>query len=165
MGRPQFAPRWVLTLLHDVLITALALITAFLLRFEPEGLMQRFNDLLLLLPGFLIFAGLVFYQFRLYRSKWRFASLPDVANIIGASTVLALTLVVIDYILVAPNFRGSFFFGKIAIVIYWLLQMFLLAGPRMGYRYFRYTRTRRAAKEAEASLVLVLGWAADAEVL
>jgi O-antigen biosynthesis protein WbqV len=165
MGRPQVAPRWVLTLLHDVFMTALALAAAFLLRFEPEGLLERVNDLLLLLPGFMIFAGFVFYHFRLYRSKWRFASLPDIANILGASTVLALALVVIDYILVAPNIRGSFFLGKITIVIYWLLQISVLAGPRVAYRYFRYTRTRRAARAAEAALVLVLGRAADAEVL
>jgi O-antigen biosynthesis protein WbqV len=155
----------VLTILHDVLITAAALIAACLLRFEPEGLIERRNEILLVLPGFLIFAAFVFYRFRLYRSKWRFASLPDMANILGASTVLAFTLVVIDYILVAPNIRGSFLFGKITIVIYWLLQVFLLGGPRIAYRYFRYTRTRRAARVAEASPILVLGRAADAEVL
>jgi O-antigen biosynthesis protein WbqV len=162
---PQVAPQRVLTILHDVVVTAVALVAAFLLRFEPEGLMERQNELLLVLPGFLIFAAFVFYRFRLYRSKWRFASLPDMANILGASTVLALTLVVIDYILVAPNIRGTFLFGKITIVIYWLLQIFLLGGPRIAYRYFRYTRTRRAAKVAEASPILVLGRAADAEVL
>ena len=43
--------------------------------------------------------------------------------------------------------------------------MFLLGGPRIAYRYFRYTRTRRAAKVADASPILVLGRAADAEVL
>ncbi|MBX9775419.1 MAG: polysaccharide biosynthesis protein [Xanthobacteraceae bacterium] len=162
---PQLAPQRVLTILHDVLVTAVALVAAFLLRFEPEGLVERRNELLLLLPGFLVFAAFVFYRFRLYRSKWRFASLPDVANILGASTVLAFTLVVIDYVLVAPNIRGSFLFGKITIVIYWLLQVFLLGGPRIAYRYFRYARTRRAARVADASPVLVLGRAADAEVL
>jgi FlaA1/EpsC-like NDP-sugar epimerase len=165
MRLPRVAPQRVLTILHDVLITAVALVAACLLRFEPEGLMERRNEILLVLPGFLIFATFVYYRFRLYRSKWRFASLPDMANILGASTVLALTLVVIDYILVAPNIRGSFLFGKITIVIYWLLQVFLLGGPRIAYRYFRYTRTRRAARASEATPILVLGRAADAEVL
>jgi FlaA1/EpsC-like NDP-sugar epimerase len=162
---PRVAPQRVLTILHDVLITAVALVAACLLRFEPEGLVERRNEILLVLPGFLIFAAFVFYWFRLYRSKWRFASLPDMANILGASTVLACTLVVIDYVLVAPNIRGSFLFGKITIIIYWLLQIFLLGGPRIAYRYFRYTRTRRAARVAEAAPILILGRAADAEVL
>ena len=120
---------------------------------------------MLVLPGFLLYAAVIYRLFHLYHSKWRFASLPETANILGASTVLALTLVVIDYILVAPNVLGAFFFGKLTIILYWLIQIFLLGGPRIAYRYFRYTRTRRAAKVADASPILVLGRAADAEVL
>jgi O-antigen biosynthesis protein WbqV len=160
----QVSPRRILTILHDVLMTAVAIVAAFFLRFETSGVIERLGDLLLLLPGFLLYAGIVYHFFRLYQSKWRFASLPDVANILGASTVLALSLVVIDYILVAPNFRGSFLFGKLTIVIYWLLQIFLLGGPRIAYRYFRYARTQRAIP-ADATPILILGWAADAEVL
>ena len=70
---PRVALQRVLTISHDVLVTAVALIAAFLLRFEPDGLMERLHEILLLLPGFLVFAALVFYRFRLYRSKWRFA--------------------------------------------------------------------------------------------
>jgi FlaA1/EpsC-like NDP-sugar epimerase len=161
----QLPPRRILTILHDVVMTAVAIVAAFILRFDAEGLLERRDELLLFLPGFLIYAGFVYQRFRLYRPKWRFASLPDIANILGASTVLALTLVVIDYILVAPNIRGTFLFGKQTIVIYWLLQMFLLGGPRMAYRYFRYTRTRLAAMTADATPVLIIGRAADAEVL
>ncbi len=159
----QLSSRQLLTILHDVIMTAVAIVAAFFLRFEAEGLVERRNELILL-PVFLIYAGVIYWRFRLYRSKWRFASLPDLGNIVGASTVLALTLVVVDYVLVAPNVRGSFLFGKLTIVIYWLLQMFLLGGPRIAYRYFRYTRTRRAARAADATLVLLVGRAADAEV-
>ena len=42
--------------------------------------------------------------------------------------MLAVSLLVLDYILVAPNFYGTFFFGKITIVLYWFLQMFFLGG-------------------------------------
>ncbi|MPZ40954.1 MAG: SDR family NAD(P)-dependent oxidoreductase [Rhizobiales bacterium] len=159
-----FPSRQVLTILHDVIVTAVAILAAFFLRFETDGLLERREELLVFLPLFLIYAGLVYWRFRLYRSKWRFASLPDTGNIVGASTVLALTLVVVDYVLVAPNVRGSFLFGKLTIIIYWLLQMFLLGGPRIAYRYFRYTRTRRAARTADAIPVLIVGRAADADV-
>src|SRR5262245_2416723 len=43
------------------------------------------------------------------RSKWRFTSLPDFYNILRAVSVLALTLLVLDYVLVAPNVLGAFF--------------------------------------------------------
>ncbi len=72
---------------------------------------------------------------------------------------------VLDYILVAPNFLGTFFFGKLTIILYWLLQMFFLGGPRVAYRYFRYVRTRRHTMEGESIRSLILGRAADAEVL
>ena len=117
------------------------------------------------MPGFLVYAGIVYWLFHLYRGKWRFASLPDLSNIFRAVTVLALSLLVLDYVLVAPNMLGGFFFGKITIVLYWFLQMFFLGGPRIAYRYFRYTRTRHHAMASEQAATLVLGRAADAEVL
>jgi FlaA1/EpsC-like NDP-sugar epimerase len=80
-------------------------------------------------------------------------------------SVLALSLLVLDYVLVAPNLLGTFFFGKITIVLYWCLQMLFLGGPRITYRYFRYTRTRQQATRQDSAQILVLGRAADAEVL
>jgi O-antigen biosynthesis protein WbqV len=85
--------------------------------------------------------------------------------IFRASTVLAVSLLVLDYILVTPGFYGTFFFGKITIALYWFLQMFFLGGPRVVYRYFRYSRTRHHAQVSESIPILVLGRAADAEVL
>jgi FlaA1/EpsC-like NDP-sugar epimerase len=68
-------------------------------------------------------------------------------------------------VLVAPNIYGTFFFGKITILLYWLLQISFLSGPRVAYRYFRYTRALHHAKATEAAPTLVLGRAADADVL
>src|SRR5215510_5536128 len=76
-----------------------------------------------------------------------------------------MSLLVFDYILVAPNFLGTFFFGKRTIILYWFLQMFFLGGPRIAYRYFRYFRTRHRAITTGSAPVLVLGRAADVEVL
>ena len=86
-------------------------------------------------------------------------------NIFRASTVLAVTLLALDYVLLAPNVYGTFFFGKITILLYWFLQMFFLGGSRVAYRYFHYTRTLQRAKVADATPTLMLGRAADAEVL
>jgi O-antigen biosynthesis protein WbqV len=154
-----------LIVLHDLFVTAVAIVASFYIRFETPGLEQRWHWLVIILPGFVAYAAIVYYFFRVSWTKWRFTSLPDLANIWRATTVLALTLVVLDYVLLAPNFYGSFFFGKITIALYWLLQMALLAGSRIAYRYFRFTRTRQRAKVGEAIPTLVLGRAADAEVL
>ena len=67
-------------------------------------------------------------------------------------------------VLLAPNIYGTFFFGKITIALYWFLQVFFLAGSRIAYRYFRYTRTLQHARREDLAPTIVLGPAADAEV-
>ena len=139
-------PRKTLIIAHDLVMTAAAVVASFYIRFETAGLTEREKLLLLFLPCFVVYAGIVYYLFHLYEAKWRFASLPDLLNIFRASTVLAISLLVLDYMLVAPNVLRQFFFGKITIVLYWVLQMFFLGGPRIAYRYFRYSRTRHHAR-------------------
>ena len=159
-------PRLVLIVVHDLVMTAAAMLAAFYFRFEDIGLAERFHWLLIILPGYVVYAGAVYWFFNLYVAKWRFASLPDLWNICRAVTVLALSLLVLDYVLVAPNFYGTFFFGKITIALYWVLQMFFLGGPRIAYRLFRHARTQQQhAKSADAVPTLIAGRAADAEVL
>jgi FlaA1/EpsC-like NDP-sugar epimerase len=162
---PTFTPRTALILAHDLLATAAAIIVTFYVRFEGPGLEQRKDLLVAVLPAFLVYAATVYAFFQLYKTKWRFASLPDLFNIFRAVTVLALSLLVLDYILLAPNLYGTFFFGKITIALYWFVQMFFLGGSRVAYRYFHYTRVRQRAKRADSAPTLVLGRAADAEVL
>jgi FlaA1/EpsC-like NDP-sugar epimerase len=159
-------PRQILIVVHDLVATAAAMLASVYMRFEGLGVLDRVRPVVvIILPGFLVYAGLVYWLFHLYRGKWRFASLPDLSNIVKASTVLALSLLVLDYVLVAPNVLGGFFFGKVTIALYWFLQMFFLGGPRIAYRYFRDTRTRQHARTGEQISTLILGLAADAEGL
>jgi O-antigen biosynthesis protein WbqV len=152
--------------LHDLLATAAALFAAFYLRFEGgEGFYARLPLLFRILPYFLAFSVVVFFVFKLTTTKWRFISLPDALNIIRVSTVLTVALLALDYIFVAPNVRGAFFLGKVTIVLYWFLEISALSALRFAYRYFRYTRVRRDAKIEDASPTLLIGRAADAEVL
>jgi FlaA1/EpsC-like NDP-sugar epimerase len=86
-------------------------------------------------------------------------------NILRAATVMALALLVLDYIFVAPNVQGAFFFGKITIILFWFLEVSFLSASRFAYRYFRYTRVRHHAKSEDAAATLLVGRAADAEIL
>lgn len=158
-------PRRVLIIVHDLVATAAAILAAFYFRFEDIGLAQRAHGLLLILPPYLVYAGCVYWIFRLYVAKWRFASLPDLWNIFRAVTVLAVSLLVLDYVLLSAYFYGTFFFGKITILLYWVLQMFFLGGPRIAYRLFRHARTQHHAQVLQAVPTLIGGRAADAEVL
>jgi FlaA1/EpsC-like NDP-sugar epimerase len=159
-----FTPRMWLILAHDLLSTAVAVVASFFIRFEEAGLAERWRLLAVLLPPFVLYSGAVYGWCGLYKAKWRFTSLPDLYNIVRATTILAVTLLILDYVLLAPNVYGTFFFGKITILLYWLLQVALLSGSRIAYRYFRYTRTRHHTKVGSAPTIIV-GRTADADVL
>src|SRR6202023_69823 len=149
---------------HDALATLLAVLTSFYLRFESD-LADRLPLLLRILPYFIAFSVIVCYTLKLTTTKWRFISLPDALNILRAATVMALALVVLDYIFVAPNVQGAFFFGKVTIILFWFLEVSFLSASRFAYRYFRYTRVRHHAKSEDAAATLLVGRAADAEIL
>jgi FlaA1/EpsC-like NDP-sugar epimerase len=152
--------------LHDAGASAVAFVVAFYLRFEgAEQFWERVPLLLRILPYFLVLSIVVCYFFNLTTTKWRFISLPDALNILRVATVLATALLVLDYILVAPNVHGTFFFGKVTIILFWFLEITFLSALRFAYRYFRYTRVRHHARAEDASPTLLIGRTADAEIL
>src|SRR6202045_3477817 len=159
---------------HDALATAVAVFASFYLRFEGDFFTERLPLLLRILPYFVVFSVVVCYLFHLTTTKWRFISLPDALNILRVATVLTVALLVMDYVFVAPNVhgtpvapnvQGAFFLGKITIIFFWFLEVFFLSALRFAYRYFRYTRVRRHARVEDASPTLLIGRAADAEIL
>ncbi|HLG83189.1 MAG TPA: nucleoside-diphosphate sugar epimerase/dehydratase [Bradyrhizobium sp.] len=152
--------------IHDLVATAAAFFAAFYLRFDGgEAFFERLPLLFRILPYFLALGLAVCYLFNLTTTKWRFISLPDALNILRVASVLALALLVLDYILVAPNVHGTFFFGKVTIVLFWFLEVSFLSALRFAYRYFRYTRVLHHARVEDASPSLLVGRAADAEVV
>jgi FlaA1/EpsC-like NDP-sugar epimerase len=50
-------------------------------------------------------------------------------------------------------------------VLYWFLQVSFLGGPRLAYRLFRHSRTQHHARRFDAVPTLLVGVAADVEVL
>ena len=174
MRFPHLTLRNILIATHDAFATMLALFASFYLRFEGDAFFDRLPLLLRILPYFVAFSVVVSFVFNLTTTKWRFISLPDALNILRVATVLALGLVVLDYVFVAPNVhgtpvapnvQGAFFLGKTTIVLYWFLEVFFLSASRFAYRYFRYTRVRHRARTEDASPTLLVGRAADAEIL
>jgi FlaA1/EpsC-like NDP-sugar epimerase len=160
---PRLTYRNLLIAVHDATATAFALLVAFLLRFEGDSFVDRLPLLFRILPYFTILSVPVCYIFNLTTTKWRFISLPDAFNIIRAATVLTVGLIVLDYIFIARNMYGTFFFGKITLILYWFFEILFLSFLRFTYRYFRYTRTRNSSSRAASTLLV--GRTADVEVL
>ena len=161
-------PRRVLIVVHDLVVTALAVLVTLYIRFadgQNGGLTVRYHWLVVILPGYVVYAGIVYWYFNLYIGKWRFASLQDLSNIIRAVTVLAVSLLVLDYILLYPTLFGTYFFGKVTIALYWLLQIFFLGGPRISYRLFKHSRAQQKVQHSNAVPTLLIGHAAETDVL
>src|SRR5712664_1202740 len=151
---------------HDALATTFAVLASFYLRFEGgQSFLDRLPLLLRILPYFVAFSVVVCYAFNLTTTKWRFISLPDALNILRTATVLTVALLVLDYIFVAPNVYGGFFLGKVTIVLYWFLEVFSLSALRFAYRHFRYTRALHHARAEDAAPTLLIGRAAEVEIL
>ena len=153
-----------LVLLIDLILTVLAVLASFYVRFEGFGLQQREHLLFIVLPFFAVYAAVVFLIVKPYRAQWQFTSLFDLTVIARAATILALSLLVLDYFLVAPNVYGGFFFGKLTILLYWLLEICFLGAPRFVYRYLRQVSAGRKRTVTKGA-ALVLGRPAEADVL
>jgi FlaA1/EpsC-like NDP-sugar epimerase len=158
-------PRQILIALYDLVATAAAVVLTFYIRFAGEVFDSKILGLERFLPAFIVFAAFVFFAIGLHRNKWRFTSVPDLYNIVRASTVLAAGILAIDYVLLSPNIYGEFFFGKVTILLFWFMETFFLGAGRFAYRYLHYQRTMQKAKIADATPTLIVGRAADAEVL
>lgn len=154
-----------LVVVHDVAMTAAALAAVFVLRFEGPQLTARLRYLPVIIPGFAAYASVVYWYFGLYKSRWRFASLPDLSGIVKAVSVLSISLLLLDYVLVSEDFYGNFYFGKISIALYWMIQIFFLGGPRVTYRYSRFVRSRDQAGKLATTPALILGRAVDVEIV
>ncbi|MCK1438328.1 MULTISPECIES: SDR family NAD(P)-dependent oxidoreductase [Bradyrhizobium] len=166
MRLQQFGARNFLIAVHDLLATATALLGAVYLRLDGgPKFFQSLPHLLQILPAFLALTAVACFAFKLTTAKWRFFSLPDAIHIFQVASLLTLALLILDYVLVAPNVFGGYFLGKVTLVLYWFLEIFFLSALRITYRYFRYTRVRRHAKIGEATPTLLVGRAADAEVV
>ena len=149
----NFTQRNFLILTHDAFATAAALLASFYLRFEGSLLTDRLPLLLKILPWFVLFSVVVCYLFNLTTAKWRFTSLPDALNILRVAALLTLALVVLDYVFIftGMNSHGFVFLGRITIVLFFFLEVFALSALRLGYRYFRASRTRHHARTDNAA--------------
>ncbi|WP_166305838.1 nucleoside-diphosphate sugar epimerase/dehydratase [Bradyrhizobium sp. 2S1] len=163
----QFTLRNFLIMAHDALATTFALLASFYLRFEGSLLTDRLPHLLRILPWFVLFSVAVSYFSNLTTAKWRFTSLPDAVNILRVAAVLTLALVVLDYVyfFTGSSSQSPVFLGRVTIILFFFLEVFALSALRIGYRYFRYSRTRLHARSDNAAPALLVGRTADAEVV
>ncbi|MGE0483669.1 MAG: polysaccharide biosynthesis protein [Gammaproteobacteria bacterium] len=139
-------------IVHDIVAIIAAWVLALLARFNFDLPPTDFlHANLLAVPVVVVVQALIARYFRLYRGLWRFASLPDLWNIIRAAGIGA---VAIGIVLFAINRLALI--PRSMLVLYPLFLIFLLGGPRLFYRVWK-DRTLRLDEPTAGQRVIVVG--------
>ncbi len=144
--------RRIIVILHDVAVAALAWVVAYWLRFNLDVPHEFAHVMLARLPIVLVVHAAVFWSFGLYRGLWRYASLPDLRNIVVAVGTAALAV---------PTLITLLDYGEGVPRSVYLITPILLAmamgGSRLAYRAWREGHLSSVIAKPDAAPVLVLG--------
>jgi FlaA1/EpsC-like NDP-sugar epimerase len=140
---------------HDLATVPVAWLLAYWLRFNLGAIPDIFLErALLALPLVMLIQGAVFWLFGLYRGVWRFASMPDLVRI--GKAVMAGTALVFFALFAFDRMQGV---PRSVPVLYLVLQIFLLAGPRLIYRWLK--DHRLALRDGQRVLIVGAGRAGE----
>jgi len=146
-------------ILHDLLMAALAWGIATLLRADFSNT-QIWQTMLAALPWVVVAQGLVLWWVGVYRGMWRFASVPDLWNIIRGAVLgtlaVGLALFMVNRLEGVP---------RLALLLYPFILVLLLSSPRLLYRIWRDHSFTFAVTGQIRKRVLVLGAGYTAEKL
>ena len=145
--------------LHDLGMVALAWLAAYLVRYNFVMGPGEWRAMAKSLVVVLVAQGLMFWRFGLYRSVWRFASLPDLWNIVRAVLLGMLAAGLVLFLL--NRFEGI---PRSSFVLYPLLLVFLLGAPRALYRVWKDYRLN-VSKALGRQRVLIVGAGRAGEML
>ena len=142
----------VLIISHDLFMAALAWQFTWLVRFNfsPVNSIDWINSLYLL-PFVVLIQGLVYFRFNLYKGVWRFSSIPDLWNIFRASLIGALSITLVFFIWF--RLEGI---PRSILLLYPILLIFLLGGPRLAYRMWK-DKTLAVKNVSKIKKVLLIG--------
>ena len=150
----NFPRRRFVVFLLDILLIVSAYILAFLLRFDfriPPAHLDSFAN------GFIVVLAvkpLVFFLSNLYRSIWRYASLPDAAAIF--KTVSFASIVTVFALIF---FRQFDHFSRTVCILDWGLLFAMICASRLFWRVYRetYLLPRIGRERRTTSRTLIIG--------
>ncbi|ADJ28946.1 polysaccharide biosynthesis protein [Nitrosococcus watsonii] len=147
----QAQKRRAVVIVHDVTAVCLAWVLSYLIRYNLSPYWVDWETCLSTLPVIVVVQSIVLIWIGLYRGLWRFASIPDLLNIIRAvgygALLVALTLFLINRLNGVP---------RSVLMLYPVFSLLLLAGPRLAYRVWK-DRRLTLASNPHRKRVLILG--------
>ena len=148
-----------LIVMHDLGMSMLAWFLSWWIRYNLAFPFPELELCLYSLPFIVLVQTIIYWRFSLYRGMWRFASLPDLWNIFRAALLGAMIIML-----------GLFIYNRLEgvprsiLILYPILLMIFLGGPRLGYRLWKdhslNLRTKRSAKR-----IVIIGAGRAGEML
>ena len=151
--------------LHDLVMTAAAVMLALYLRVAGDIFSDYGPALTLYVPAAVVVGAAVYRLFGLYRGMWRYASAPDMVQLVKAVTALAAVFVA-ALLLVPLVLPFANPLPRSVPLILWFVLLILLGGPRFGYRLFKDgRRIRRMIEEGLGEVPVLLVGVGDTAAL
>lgn len=147
IGKIRISYRRIAKILIDIFIIGLAYILAFQIRFDfniPE--LER-NLLANTLPMMIVVGIFSLIGFRIYQSRWQYASIKELISIFMAISWASLVLVMALFFLRIHDMPRSI------LVINWMLGLLFLGGTRFSYRIFMEFRGFPAGSRRRALII------------
>jgi FlaA1/EpsC-like NDP-sugar epimerase len=132
MNKTPINPRTFLALLHDIVVTIVAWLSAYLLRFNFAIPEEFTTSMLQSLSWVVSLQAFVFVAFGLYRGVWRFASVSDLKRIFlaiaTATALITAALFMLQTGIVIP---------RSVIILDPILLILMMGGSRFVYRAWK----------------------------
>ncbi|MCC5923655.1 MAG: polysaccharide biosynthesis protein [Crocinitomicaceae bacterium] len=150
-------PRWVVVVL-DLIIGIIALLIAYLVRFEVyanwSAVKKEFDNILVILPFFLLVKFLVFQAYKIHKGLIRHTSFEDIRRLFFAVATSSAVFAVFS--VVRSNWLDGKYFVPISVLIMeFLISFVLLMGVRFMIKVYYYELSK--SDKANQKLVLIYG--------
>ncbi len=143
-------------IVHDLFMVWLAWTLGFLVRYSfwPESPIIEFwsMDVVILIA----IQGCICYFFNMYRGLWRFASVPDLMNLLKSAVVGALAIAAFYFLW--NRLEGI---PRSVLVLYPVFLILLWGGPRIAYRVWKDRHLQFSHQDRPRVLLIGAGQLAD----
>jgi O-antigen biosynthesis protein WbqV len=147
-----------LVYLHDIIMAALSLQIALLLRLGDELFFQMPPEQVVLGTALFTFiCAVVFRMMGLYQGVWRYASTRDMANIARAVTLAILIFLPLMFFVTRLESLP-----RSLPILNWFVLAFLLGAPRFAYRLWRDRSLTHVLDGGQKKIPVLLAGSGDA---
>lgn len=141
---------------HDLFMTWLAWVCCFYIRYSflPES--PKVELWSVEIAAVLLIQGVISFGFNMYRGLWRFASVPDLINLVKSAAIgtlaIALFFVMLNRLDGIP--RSLFLMYPVLLILFW-------GGPRITYRMWKDQYFNLADNDKPRVLIIGAGHIAE----